>query len=382
MRIEYADEVASDVWTVTFDANGGELAAGDFSRQVEEGTSLGELPVPSRLDYTFLGWFTAAEEGEQISSATIMIGDATYYAHWTETPRPPDPVPEPIWTIDSDGVLAKVDLNGCTDIVIPDSVTSIGERAFSGCSGLTSVTIPDSVTSIGSSAFNGCSSLTSVEIPDSVTSIGKYTFYGCRGLTSVTIPGSIANIPDYAFWNCSGLTSVTIPNGVTSLGREAFFGCSSLTSVSIPESVAYFGPNCFEGCPVYTLPLYRVVLGVGGSSGGGSPSVITTIVQQVAAPYALTDVAADRAIASVTVDADCAIDSFVLEDGKVYDCVLRIVNTADHDVKVSLPSGYDYETFEGVAPLTIPANSRNILSITRTDERTFLVSRERLKTIQ
>ena len=110
--------------------------------------------------------------------------------------------------------------------------------------------------------------------------------------------------------------------------------------------------------------------------------VVTTIVQQVETPYALTEIAADRAIASVTIDSDCAIDSFVLKDGKVYDCALRIVNVANHDVKLTLPSGYTYETFEGVDPLTIPANSRNMLSITRTADKTFLVSREKLKTVQ
>ena len=98
--------------------------------------------------------------------------------------------------------------------------------------------------------------------------------------------------------------------------------------------------------------------------------------------YALTDTVADRTIASVTVNADCTIDKFVLKDGKVYDTMLRIVNTADHEVKLTLPTGYLYETFEGVDPLAIPANSRNMLSITRTDEKTFLVSREKLKIIQ
>ena len=90
----------------------------------------------------------------------------------------------------------------------------------------------------------------------------------------------------------------------------------------------------------------------------------------------------DRPIASVTVDGDCAIDSFVLKDGKVYDSMLRIVNVADHAVKLTLPSGYVYETFKGVKPLTIPANSRNVLSITRTAAGTFLVSREELETVQ
>ena len=124
------------------------------------------------------------------------------------------------------------------------------------------------------------------------------------------------------------------------------------------------------------LSLFRTIFG------SRSPAVVTTIVQQVAAPYALTDHAADRAIASVTVNGDCAIDSFVLKDGEVYDCALRIVNTADHDVKVSLPSGYVYETYKGVKPLTIPANSRNMLSITRTADKTFLVSREELEDVQ
>ena len=82
MRIEYAEEASPDTWTVTFDANGGELAVADSSRQVEDGTSLGELPVPSRLDYTFLGWFTAADGGEEVSSEVVVTSDITFYAHW------------------------------------------------------------------------------------------------------------------------------------------------------------------------------------------------------------------------------------------------------------------------------------------------------------
>ena len=118
------------------------------------------------------------------------------------------------------------------------------------------------------------------------------------------------------------------------------------------------------------------------SAGGGSASVVTTVVQQVAAPYSLADNPADRAVASVTVNGDCAIDSFVLKDGKVYDSVLRIVNTANRGVTLALPAGYVYETFEGINPLKIPANSTNILTITRTEANTFLVSREKLRRIQ
>ena len=110
---------------------------------------------------------------------------------------------------------------GCNNTIIPNSVTSIGDRAFASCSGLTSVTIPNSVTSIGGAAFRDCSGLTSVTIPNSVTSIGESAFRGCSGLTSVTIGNSVTSIGDYAFYNCTGLHSLTIGTGVLSIGQYA-----------------------------------------------------------------------------------------------------------------------------------------------------------------
>ena len=269
--------------------------------------------------------------------------------------------------------------SGLTSVTIPDSVTNIGGYAFAYCSGLTSVTIPEGVTSIGDNAFSDCKRLTSVTIPDSVTSIGSYAFYQCSGLTSVTIGNGVRSIGSYAFYGCSGLTSVTIGNGVTSIGNGAFGYCSRLTSVTIPDSVTSLQSTAFDGCVRLWAAWCRTLANSssegGGASGGGA--------QADADPrYALSEVVADRAIASVRVDADCAIDEFVLKDGKVYDCVLRIVNTAAHEVTLSLPEGYDYESFKGAKPLTIPAYSRNIITITRTADRTFLVSREELEAIR
>ena len=118
-----------------------------------------------------------------------------------------------------------------TSYSIPDSVTSIGYRAFYGCKGLTSITIPNSVTRIDEGAFSGCSSLTSITIPDGVTSIGSYVFSGCSSLTSITIPNSVTSIGEDAFWNCTSLTSITIPDSVTSIGDYAFNRCGSLKDV-------------------------------------------------------------------------------------------------------------------------------------------------------
>jgi hypothetical protein len=140
--------------------------------------------------------------------------------------------------------------------VIPNSVTTIGESAFSYCTSLTSVTIPDSVTTFEDQAFYNCTSLTNVVIGNGVSSIGYQAFTDCTSLTSVMIPSSVTSIGGMAFYNCTSLTSVTIPNSVASIWEFAFYNCTSLTSVTIPNSVTIIGWDVFSYC--YSLTNFSV----------------------------------------------------------------------------------------------------------------------------
>ena len=211
-------------------------------------------------------------------------------------------IPDSVTSIGSDAFIACRSL---TSIVIPDSVTSIGDLAFYYCSSLTNIevdknnanyksidgnlyskdgktliqyaigktktsfVIPDSVTSIGERAFEDCDGLTSVVIGDSVTSIGKMAFYGCDSLeynvkdnlkylgnetnpylylsgvtsqdiTSAIIDNSCKFIGSYAFASCSSLTSVVIPDSITSIGKYAFYNCSSLTNIEVDKNNANY----------------------------------------------------------------------------------------------------------------------------------------------
>lgn len=140
---------------------------------------------------------------------------------------------------------------GCSNTIIPNSITSIAYSAFSGCSGLNNITIPNSVTSIGMGAFSNCNGLTNVIIPEGITKISPFVFEGCNNLVSVTIPNSVTSIGLGAFSGCCALTSVIIPNSVTNIDGGAFAGCENLASIEIPNSVVNIGSIAFKNTAWY-----------------------------------------------------------------------------------------------------------------------------------
>ena len=139
-----------------------------------------------------------------------------------------------------------------TKVIIPKSVTTIGNYAFTECTSLSSISIPNSVTAIGEAAFSGCSALTDLIIPNSVVSIGQAAFGGCSSLESISLPKSVTSIGDYEFFGCTMLKGINIPNAVTSIGTSAFRGCLSLTGINIPKTVTTIGNSAFRECPSLT----------------------------------------------------------------------------------------------------------------------------------
>lgn len=137
------------------------------------------------------------------------------------------------------------------EAVVPSGVTNLAEAAFSNTN-VTDVTIPSTVTTIGNKAFQNCMRIEELEIPDTVTSIGSYAFAGSTSLKTVTIKN--ANVGQYGFQGCTALEEIPdvfktgYPWNTTSYSSNMFSGCTSIEEVDITIGTAGTGSSVFQGC--------------------------------------------------------------------------------------------------------------------------------------
>ena len=157
------------------------------------------------------------------------------------------------------------------EIILPNSITKIGDRAFQECATLTKINLGSGVEEIGNSVFYNAAKLVSIEIPANVRTLGRWifegcsnlatitlneglttllpsAFYGCTGVESITIPSTVTEIPNWCFDSCTNLTTVTMHDNITSMGEFAFNTCRKLKEVTIPAKVTKIEQCLFQNC--------------------------------------------------------------------------------------------------------------------------------------
>lgn len=284
-------------YTITLNTVGGEVSKNTATVTYDSNYT---LEVPTRLGYTFLGWYDGTgnsavaytdETGKSLNNWSILNNDTILYAHWQ--------IITYAITYDYNG--------GVTDAILPTTYTVVDEvvidtlinikkigYTFVGWSngGIISkgtvgnknfkaeysadVKLSDdstiviglnnetenlvilsnyngiNVTAVGNEAFKNCSNLKSVTLPEAIASIGSYAFHNCKELKSINIPNSIKSIGVSAFLSCSSLEKIIVPNNVNSIGAFAFASCSNLTTVVLGDGLKNIETSIFSGCTQLT----------------------------------------------------------------------------------------------------------------------------------
>ena len=281
--------LAPIAYTVTVSANPttsgtATITSPDDSGNYDYGTEI--IVTATAYDgYKFVNWTT--DEGEVFTDnphTFTVTEDVALVANFKPSisweigyPNPPDIIAvlnlnDSTLAITGKGAMQDFDYvpwsdyrDAITTAVIGDSVTTIGERAFSDCTALDSITLPNSVITIGNYAFSGCTALESITLPDGVTTIENYVFSGCTALESIILPDSVITIGNYAFSGCTALESIILPDSVITIGDWAFSFCTALASITIPDGVTTIGNYAFSGCHALT----SVIIGNSVTAIGG-----------------------------------------------------------------------------------------------------------------
>ena len=147
----------------------------------------------------------------------------------------------------SDGAFENED--GLVTVIIPDSVSFVGARAFADCGKLENITFGTGVTTLKDGAFEECVSIKEISLPESLTELGNNAFTGCKKLKEISIPDNVKSIGDFSFVGCENLTNVKIGDRLEWIGQEAFAENTALLTVSISESAPLkIGTKAFYAC--------------------------------------------------------------------------------------------------------------------------------------
>lgn len=135
--------------------------------------------------------------------------------------------------------------SGVTKVMLPNTITTIGELAFSTCMSLETIKLSNSLEEIGSAAFYKCWSLKSIEFPDNIEYLPRSVCSLCERLENVKWPANIKTIGQSAFHGCASLKEIELPSGLTEIGEMAFAACGTLYSINLPATVRYIGLYAF-----------------------------------------------------------------------------------------------------------------------------------------
>jgi len=208
--------------------------------------SLSEVRIPDNVTFIGCNAFDYTPWLDQQTDRFVIVGDGVLikYNHVPGRLVVVFSIPDTVKSISS----AFQNISSIKMLTIPDTVTHIGDYAFSGCRDLINITLSKNASYIGQYAFRDCVSLSSISIPNGITSIERGTFDGCTALKTVTIPDSVTTICYRAFHSCGSIKGITIPASVATIEPQAFFGSYNLNKVALPKGCTTgdrsFNPGC------------------------------------------------------------------------------------------------------------------------------------------
>ena len=382
------------------------------------------LEAVSKPDFDFVGWFNA--NGAKIthmpaSALTVFAtwaGEASandLYFNITETDlkitvtglknRDLTELHIPAYLsgmpVVGIGARAFLDQTRLVKVTVPDTVTAIGEAAFSGCAALQAITVPfvgDCIKTadelhqypfgyiFGTDAYIGGTETAQTYLADSLTSavtstyyipttlttvtvtggnILRGAFYGCGTLTAVKLPDSCTEIGSSAFWDCQALQSCTLPTKLQKLGHSAFVRCYALSSISLPTTLKEIGTSCFSSCQA----LQAITLPNGLQSIESMAFSGCIALQALHIPASVSSIGAAplrecRALTQLTVASEST--HFRMETGCLVDIAAKqIIGTLKNatipaDESVTIIGGGAFQFADWLTELTIPANIEQI----------------------